>query len=45
LAIYTALDRAGFEPHRVVWFVPDIADRESARKFESIIERMALDQV
>ena len=34
-----SLDRAGFEPRRVVGFVPDIAYRESARKFESIIER------
>jgi len=35
-----SLDRAGFEPRPVVAFVPDIANTELARKFESLIERV-----
>ena len=33
------LDRAGFEPRRVVGFVPDLDATGPARNFESIIER------
>ncbi|HEY4814271.1 MAG TPA: hypothetical protein VIH58_06305, partial [Chthoniobacterales bacterium] len=33
-------DRAGFEPCRVVGFVPNIADTGFVRKSESIIERV-----
>jgi hypothetical protein len=32
------LDRAGFEPRRVIRSMADIADAGSVQKFESIIE-------
>jgi hypothetical protein len=44
LAIYIALDRAGFEPRRAVGFVPDIPDRESAGNLNRSSSEMALDR-